>query len=86
MQVRALLWTLVGLGPLHRPRLLVFNQVAKDPALAIMTRHLPLETDRVFGFVVGLWGDWGTGRNCRKTKHLASTSMTLKTNNKIRGI
>lgn len=42
VEVRALLWGLIGLNPLHSARLLVLNKIAEDPSLAVMSGHLPL--------------------------------------------
>jgi len=64
VEVRTLLWALIGLNPFHCTRLLVLNKVPKDSSFSIMARHLPLQTDRVFGFIISLWGHWRARAHC----------------------
>lgn len=64
MKVRALLWSLIGLSPFHCAGFLVLHNVAKDPAFAIVARHLPLQADSVLGLVIGFGGDWRAGPHC----------------------
>ncbi len=66
VEVRALLWGLIGRNPLHSAWFLVLDEVAKDSAFSIMTGQLPLETDRVLGLIIGLGGHWRAGSHCEE--------------------
>lgn len=64
VEVRTLLRALIGWNPLHSSRLLVFNKVAKYPALSIMAGHFPLQADRVLGLIISLRSNWWAGTYC----------------------
>lgn len=71
VEVGALLWSLIGLDPLHSTWRLVLHQVTKDPSFSVVAGQLPLQTDRVLGFIISLRGNRRAGTHCREESEQA---------------